>query len=149
MGIITKLFEIDFTSFVPKLPVFLGLVRGLLVLAILAGPIAMVVLGGFYLFKPTPEANYKFGFRTYFGMGSVEAWRFSQRMAGMVFGALGIGLTVIMLIVMLFFIGKNLQQIAAICLVVLLVQVVLTLIARLVVACLARKYFDKDGNRRK
>ena len=149
MGIITKLFEIDFTSFVPKLPVFLGLVRGLLVLAILAGPIAMVVLGGLYLFKPTPEANYKFGFRTYFGMGSVEAWRFSQRMAGMVFGALGIGLTVIMLIVMLFFIGKNLQQIAAICLVVLLVQVVLILAARLVVACLARKYFDKDGNRRK
>ena len=149
MGIITKLFEIDFASFVPKLPVFLGLVRGLLVMAILAGPICMIVLGGLYLYKPTPEANYKFGFRTYFGMGSVEAWRFSQRMAGMVFGALGIGLTVIMLVVMLFFIGKNLQQIAAICLVVLLIQALLILAARLVVACLARKYFDKDGNRRK
>ncbi len=149
MGIITKLFEIDFTAFVPELPVFLGLVRGLLVLAVLAGPISMVVLGGLYLFKPTPEANYRFGFRTYFGMGSVEAWQFSQRMAGLVFGALGIALTVIMLIVMLFFIGKNLQQIAAICLVVLIIQAVLILAARLVVAFLARKYFDKDGNRRK
>ncbi len=149
MEIITKLFDIDFASFVPKLPVLLGFIRGFLVLAILAGPIAMVVLGGMYLFKPTPEANYKFGYRTYFGMGSVEAWQFSQRMAGLVFGALGAALTVIMLVVMLFFIGKNLQQIAAICLVVLLVQAVLVLVARLVIAFLARKYFDKDGNRRK
>ena len=149
MEIITKLFDIDFASFVPKLPVLLGFIRGFLVLALLAGPIAMVVLGGIYLYKPTPEANYKFGFRTYFGMGSVEAWQFSQRMAGLVYGILGIALTVIMLIVMLFFIGKDLMQIAGICLVVLLIQAVLILAARFVVAFLAGKYFDKDGNRRK
>ena len=149
MEIITKLFDVDFAAFVPELPVLLGFVRGFLVLALLAGPIAMVVLGALYLFKPTPEANYRFGFRTYFGMGSVEAWRFAQKMAGLVYGVLGVLLLIAMLIVMLFFIGKDLMQIAGICLVVLPIQAVLVLIARSVVAILAGKYFDKDGNRRK
>lgn len=148
MELISKLFDMDLSKLVPKLPVFLGIVHTLLVLAVLIGPILLVVLGALYLFKPAPEANYKYGFRTYFGMGSIEAWQFSQRIAGLIFGALGALLLVVMLIVVFTFIGKDLLRIAGTAIVCLIIQAILTLAARLTIAFLCWKYFDKDGNRK-
>ncbi len=149
MDLITKLFDIDFAALVPKLPVFLGLMRTLMAFALLAGPVAMLILAALYLFKPAPEANYNFGYRTYYGMGSVEAWQFSQKIAGLAFGGLGAVLTVAMGIVILCFIKKTLLQVAIMVTICLLVQVVLLLAARITVATLCKKFFDKDGNRRK
>ena len=82
-------------------------------------------------------------------MGSVEAWRFSQRMAGLIFGALGALLLIIMLIVVFCFIGKDLLQIARTAVICLLWQVGLTLIARISICVMAGVYFDKNGNRRR
>ena len=149
MDLITKLFDIDFAALVPKLPVFLGLVRTLMAFALLAGPVTMLILAALYLFKPAPEANYNFGYRTYYGMGSVEAWQFSQKIAGLAFGGLGAVLTVAMLIVILCFIRKTLLQVAIMVTVCLLVQILLLLAARITVAHLCKKYFDKYGDRRK
>ena len=149
MELISNLFDMDLSKLVPKLPVFLGFVNTFLVLAVLIGPILLVVLGALYLFKPAPEANFKYGFRTYFGMGSIEAWQFSQRIAGLIFGGLGVLLLVIMLIVVLTFIGKDLFRIAGTAIVCLIIQAVLTLAARVTISVLCWKYFDKDGNRRK
>ena len=86
MDFISKIFDLDLSKFVPEMPVFLGLLRALLVIIILAGPILLVTLGVMYLLRPAPEANYKYGFRTYYGMGSVEAWKFSQKIAGLAYG---------------------------------------------------------------
>ena len=149
MDLITKLFDIDFAALVPELSVFLKLTRTLLALAVLAGPISLVTLGALYLFKPTPEANFRFGFRTYFGMGSVEAWRFSQKIAGLTFGALGAALLIAMLIVVLCFMGKDLLQVARASMISLFVQVGLILLGRLVPAVLCGVYFDKNGDRRR
>lgn len=63
------------------------------------GPVIALILGLAYLFLAPKEANYYFGYRCYFGMGSVRAWRFTQRIAGMILGGLGLILTVIMAIV--------------------------------------------------
>ena len=109
----------------------------------------MLILAALYLFKPAPEANYNFGYRTYYGMGSVEAWQFSQKIAGLAFGGLGAILTVAMLIVIVCFIKKTLLQVAITVTICLLVQVVLLLAARITVATLCKKYFDKYGDRRK
>lgn len=149
MELISKLFDMDLSKLVPKLPAFLGFMHTLLALAVLIGPILLVVLGALYLFKPAPEANFKYGFRTYFGMGSIEAWQFSQKIAGLIFGALGALLLIIMFIVVLTFIKKDLFQIAGTAIVCLIWEAVLTLAARLAASFLCWKYFDKDGNRRK
>lgn len=149
MELISKLFDMDLSKLVPQLPGFLGFVHTLLVLSVLIGPILMVVLGALYLFKPAPEANFKYGFRTYFGMGSIEAWQFSQKIAGLIFGALGALLLIIMFIVVLTFIKKDLFQIAGTAIVCLIIQAVLALAARGAISILCWKYFDKDGNRRK
>ena len=149
MGFINKLLSIDFGALVPELPVFLGLMRTLMAFALLAGPVTMLILAALYLYKPAPEANYHFGYRTYYGMGSVEAWQFSQRFAGFVFCALGAGLAVLMLIVILFFIGKTLLTVAIMVTVCLVIQIILLIAARIVIAKQCKKYFDENGDRRK
>ena len=149
MDIITKLFDLDLSKFVPAMPVFLGALRALLVIIILAGPILLVTLGAMYLLRPAPEANFKYGFRTYFGMGSVEAWKFSQKIAGLAYGGLGAILLLVMFIIVLTFFGKDLFQIANSAIICLLWEAGLTLIARITVSIMCYIYFDKDGNRKK
>ena len=61
--------------------------------------LVLLVLGLAYLFLSPREANYYFGYRCYYGMGSIQAWRFTQRIAGMILGGLGLVLTVIMFLV--------------------------------------------------
>ena len=149
MDIITKLFDLDLAKFVPEMPVFLGGLRAILVLAVLIGPILLVTLGAMYLLRPAPEANFKYGFRTYFGMGSIEAWRFSQKIGGLAFGGLGAVLLLVMFIVVLTFFKKDLFQIANTAIVCLIWQAVLALIARITVSILCCVYFDRNGDRRR
>ena len=149
MDFITKIFDLDLSKFVPEMPAFLGGLRALLVLAILIGPILLVALGAMYLLKPAPEANFKYGFRTYFGMGSIEAWQFSQKIAGLAFGGLGAILLLVMFIVVLTFFKKDLFQIANTAIVCLIWQAVLALIARIAVGILCWKFFDRNGDRRR
>ena len=149
MDFITKLFDLDLSKFVPEMPAFLGGLRALLVLAILIGPILLVTLGAMYLLRPAPEANFKYGFRTYFGMGSIEAWRFSQKIGGLAFGGLGAVLLLVMFIVVLTFFKKDLFQIANTAIVCLIWQAALALIARITVSILCCIYFDRNGDRRR
>lgn len=66
-------------------------------IALMAGPVILLVLGLLYLFVAPKEANYAFGYRCYFGMGSVNAWRYTQRLAGILFTGVGLILTLVML----------------------------------------------------
>ena len=149
MDFITSLFDMDFASLVPELDTVLGIIRPVLTLLLLAGPIALVVLGALYLFKAPKQANYKFGFRTYFGMGSTEAWQFTQKIAGLAYGGLGAILLIVMIIVTICFGGKNAHQIASTAITCLLWQLGLILAVHLAVAILARMFFNADGSRRR
>ena len=149
MRFITGLFEMDFTGFVPELGGFMVTVKLLMVLAMLAGPILLVTFGLLYMFKPKKYANYRFGFRTYFGMGSTEAWQYTQRIAGLAYTIVGGVLFVAMIVVFCFFGKRDLLQnvtTAAIC---LGVQALALLITRIVISILASVYFDGFGDRRR
>lgn len=67
-------------------------------IAVMIGPIVLLILGLVYLFLTPKEANHYIGYRTYFGMGSIQAWQFTQRIAGILFTALGVILTIVMLV---------------------------------------------------
>ena len=69
-------------------------------LAVLIGPVVLLLLGLSYLFLTPKEANYYLGYRCYFGMGSEYAWRFTQRLAGFLFAGAGLVLTVVMFAMM-------------------------------------------------
>ncbi len=89
----------DPASLLPDLSTVPGMVATLTRFAVMAGPIVLLVMGILYFFVSPKEANYHFGYRCYFGMGSEQAWRFTQRLAGIVWAALGLVLTIVMLLI--------------------------------------------------
>ena len=91
--------EFDLANFIPAVDSILGWIELLVGILVMAAPICILGFGLFFLFLPPKEANHRAGYRTYFGMGSVEAWRFTQFLAGIVWSALGLILTVVMLLV--------------------------------------------------
>lgn len=78
----------------PKLNTLTGWVQWLISLAVRVGPVCILVLGLIYLLIPPKEANRKAGYRTMFGMGSITAWHFTQRVAGALMTVIGAILTV-------------------------------------------------------
>ena len=91
--------EFDFANFIPAVDSVLGWIELLVRLFVMAAPVCILVFGLWFLFLPPKEANHRAGYRTYFGMGSVEAWRFTQFLAGVVWSAVGLILSVVMLLV--------------------------------------------------
>ena len=87
----------DLGAMLPDLNAIVDGLAPIMKLALLAGPVILLVLGLLYLFVAPKEANYTFGYRCYFGMGSVNAWRYTQRLAGILFTGVGLILTVVML----------------------------------------------------
>ena len=149
MDAITSLFDIDMTGLVPGLGTLIGLLKTFSFAALLIGPVLMTVFGYLYLRHPTAEANRKFGFRIFFGMGSVEAWRFTQRLAGLVFGGLGLVLTVVMLIVAIVSLFQSLEAMARTLVVCMIIEAVLTVLAYVGVSITVMRYFDAKGNRKR
>ena len=115
---------------------------------VVAGPVVMIILGLLYLFAAPREANHHFGYRCYFGMGSEQAWRFTQRIAGITWTVLGTVMAIAMLIVTGRFPGQDVLEMlttAAVCVVTeALVLLVTTIILRIVIA--AR--YNRHGERR-
>ncbi len=87
---------IDLTKILPKLDAVLGKVYPVLRFALLIGPFVLLILGLAYFFLAPREANNHFGYRCFFGMGSPEAWRACQKIAGLVWAVVGSVLLVVM-----------------------------------------------------
>lgn len=66
--------------------------------SVMIAPVLLLAMGIGYLLLAPKEANHYFGYKTYFGMGSVEAWRFTQKLAGAILGGLGLALTIAMMV---------------------------------------------------
>ena len=113
-----------------------------------AGPVVMIILGLLYIFAAPGEANHHFGYRCYFGMGSEQAWRFTQRFAGIVWTVLGAAMSVAVTVVVRQFARQDtLEMLTAAAKCVLweaLVLVVATVLIRTVVAI----RYDRHGERR-
>ncbi len=147
-AIMNLLKEFDPAALLPDISLVVGIMEVFARLLILAAPLALLGLGLAYYFKPIKEANHIFGYRTYFGMGSVEAWRFTQKLAGYLYMGLGGLLTLAMLIVNLVLIGKDtvtLLTTAAIC---LFIEVILTALGVLALNIFLLIRYDRDGYRR-
>ena len=118
-------------------------------IAVLVGPVVILLLGLSYLFLTPKEANYYLGYRCYFGMGSEYAWRFTQRLAGFLFTGTGLTLTVVMFAISVSFTYMQLPDMvwkAASCLVVELIASILLV---LTVNLSAAFHFDRKGRHRR
>ena len=147
-AIMNLLKEFDPAALLPDISLVVGIMEVFARLLILAAPLLLLGLGLAYYFKPIKEANHIFGYRTYFGMGSVEAWRFTQKLAGYLYMGLGGLLTLAMIIVNLVLIGKDTVTILTTAAICLFIEVILTAIGVLALNIFLRIRYDRDGYRR-
>lgn len=82
--------KLDLAKFVPELDKLLELALKATRFAVRVGPMCILLLGIIYLFLHPNEANHKAGYRTFFGLGSVHAWRFTQRVSGFIMILVGL-----------------------------------------------------------
>lgn len=138
----------DPASLLPELSSVFDTVSAVCRIAVLAGPIILLVLGLAYLLFAPREANYYFGYRCYYGMGSIEAWRFTQRLAGALLGGLGLVLTGVMLFVSGGFAGMDAMDMVWKAFWCLVWQAVLVLLANAAIWGVTFFRFDARGNYR-
>ena len=138
----------DPASLLPDLTTVVGKVEFITRIAVLVGPILLLVMGLLYFFAAPREANYRFGYRCYFGMGSEEAWRFTQRFAGLIWMVLGLALTVVMLILTGAFAGNPIMEIIGKGVRCLLWEAGLIFLSCLVINVTAMLLYDRKGLRR-
>ena len=147
--ILSLLQDFDVANFLPEPDKFLKNLEGFMRLLVLAGPLVLLVLGAWYYFAPPKEANHAVGFRTYWGMGSVEAWRFTQGLAGVVFGALGLVMIVAMLLICGSFAEMQTMDLLWRAIYCLAGEAIAVLIACLVINIVVMIRYDGKGNERK
>ena len=143
----------EFTNFnpgtlLPELDTLLGKMELLLRILVMAGPVVLLVFGLIYLLAAPKEANHHLGYRCYFGMGSVEAWRYAQKLAGLVWSGLGLVLTVVMLILIGKFRGMDAEAMVWAAIKYILWELGLTVLACLCINITVTCFFDRNGNRR-
>ena len=140
--------DFDPAALVPDLEAIFNNLDGALRVVVLAGPLCLLGLGLLYLLAPPSEANHVFGYRHFWGMSSVEAWRFTQKTAGLVWTGLGLVLTIIMA-----FLCNGYRELAAEAMLMsaltcVLVELLLVFLSTLLINTLVIFRFDRKGVRR-
>ena len=116
--------------------------------AVLLGPLCLLGLGLLYLLSPPSEANHIFGYRHFWGMSSVEAWRFTQKTAGLVWTGLGLAMTVVMAFICNSYRDMAWEAMLMSALTSVLVELLLVFLSTLLINALVILRFDRKGTRR-
>jgi uncharacterized membrane protein len=138
--------DFDMANFIPKLDSVIGWVELAARVAVMAGPILLLILGAVYFFIPPKEANHSLGYRFYWGMGSVEAWQFTQRIAGVGWMGVGLLLTVIMLLVCNGFRGMDTPEIVSAAGTALIWELIIIALLCVAIDVVVALRFDKNGD---
>ena len=148
-GFMDKLAELvanfDIANILPELDSFLGWMELLIRLAVMAGPLLVLIFGCIYFFMPPKEANHSLGYRFYWGMGSEYAWRFTQRLAGFVWMIAGGLLTLIMFFVTIAVGGKDLAQMGYDAVICLFWELGVIVVACLAIDVVVLLRYDRKG----
>ena len=140
--------EMNLGALLPSVGTVVGLLKFLLFLAVLAGPLLLLGFGLLFRYRPPKEANYGLGYRFWWGMASLDAWQYTQQIAGVVWTLLGAGLSAFMLVVCIILLFMDLMVMAWAAAVCVLIELVLIAAACITINVKVMKKFDKDGYRR-
>ncbi len=135
----------DPAALLPEITDVFGSIAAICRVAVMIGPIVILIMGLCYLFLAPKEANWYFGYRTYFGMGSINAWQYTQRLAGVIFTALGLGLTIFMFLMSAGFADMDVMDVAWKSVFYLALQAGLALLATVFVNLAAAIRFNRKG----
>ena len=135
----------DLTKLLPDLSTFLGKVEALMRIAIMIAPLILLGLGLLYFLAAPKEANYKLGYRCFWGMSSVEAWQFTQKLAGIVWSILGFVLCIVMTVQSGKFQGMEADAMAYLAMKYLLVELVCVVVSILLINLTVFVCFNHKG----
>ena len=138
----------DPAALLPELDTVFGKIELVCRIAVMIGPVLLLLLGLTYLFLAPKEANHYLGYRCYYGMGSVQAWRFTQKLSGIVLGGLGLVLTAVMVFMMMSFRGMEVEAMLWRAVKCLIWEAALALLANLAIQAAAFFLFDANGDYR-
>ena len=138
----------DPTALLPDLWAIFGSLDVALRVVVLAGPLCLLGLGLLYLLAPPAEANHVFGYRHFWGMSSVEAWRFTQKTAGLVWTGLGLGMTVAMSFICNSYRDMAWEAMLFSALISVVAELLLVFLSTLLINALVILHFDRKGTRR-
>ena len=149
-SIIEKLVDLinnfDPVSYLPEISSILGWTELFLRICVMAAPVIVLIYGLSWLLLPPKEANHMAGYRFYFGMGSVAAWRFTQKFAGIVWSVLGLSLSVIMFLVTGNFRGMETMVMVDQAVLCILWEIGLMILSILVINLTLTIRYDRKGN---
>lgn len=140
---------LDPAVLLPDVSSIVGKVELICRFAILIAPILLVIMGIIYLLFAPKEANHYMGYRTTFGMGSVSAWRHTQKVAGFLFLGVGAVLTLIMLMTSATFGGMEATDMVWRAFRCLIWEAVFAIALNTLVGTIAAMTFDYKGNKRR
>ena len=139
----------DPASLLPELSDIFTTLPGICRLCVMIAPVVLLAMGLAYLFFAPKEANWYFGYRCYYGMGSVYAWRFTQRFAGVVLTLTGAGLSIVMFVLSAGFGDMDVTDMAWKALELLLWEGGIALGANILISLTAALRFDRKGRHRR
>lgn len=148
-GALQGLDELDPSGMLPQMDSIFSRILLVCRICVMLGPVLLLILGLCYLFLAPKEANYYFGYRCFYGMGSVNAWQFTQRMAGIILGSLGLILTIVMAVISMSFPSMDTGSMAWLTLKCLIWQAVLALLATAAINGLTMFWFNRKGELRR
>ena len=140
---------LDPTAFLPDLWAMFDKLDVALRVVVLAGPLCLLGLGLLYLLSPPDEANHLFDYRIFWGMSSVEAWQYTQKTAGLVWLALGLGMTVSMAFICNSYREMAWEAMLFSALISVVVELLLVFISKLLISALVVLKFDLKGTNRR
>ena len=117
-------------------------------IALFAVPLILLGFGMYYFLVAPKEANYTAGYRCFWGMGSEEAWRFTQKLAGVLWILAGLTMTLGVVLLCGRFAAMEFNDVLWTVIFCLLFQGAIVLILRLLVYVIVMFRFDRKGNRR-
>ena len=145
----TLMDDFDPAALLPELESLTGNMASWMRVAVMAGPVILMVMGILYLLIPPKEANHYFGYRCWFGMGSVDAWRFTQKVAGIAWGVVGLVLSILMWIRSGRFDGLEIMELLRSAGSCVIWEVILVTVTCIGINILAAIRFDSRGEVRK
>ncbi len=138
----------DISKLLPDLGSMLGKVDLVLRIGVLLAPLVILALGLLYFLTPPKEANHSFGYRFYWGMSSVESWRFTQKLAGAVWSVLGLVMLLVMALLCSSFKGMEAMPMVEKAVKYLFWELILIAISCVAIDVTVMVFFDSKGVRR-
>lgn len=133
------------------LPDIMEVMNGIVLLAriaLFATPLILLGFGLYYFLISPREANYTSGYRCYWGMGSEEAWRYTQKLAGVLWTLAGVTMTLGVVLLSYRFPAMEPTDVLWKIISCLVFQGAIVLILRVLIYVIVMFRFDRKGNRR-